>query len=109
MRPFLAAASLIPVLLPVDTSGAQASPFLAPALSQSELAANSAGQSIAIRFEGIARIGQIALTGTDLVLAGNLLGIRTIALDKGASSLTEAVTSLAVKATLTDAGPRPGF
>jgi hypothetical protein len=99
MRPFIAAAFLVPVLLPVDTNGALASPFLWPSLSESELAANSAGQSIAIRFQDNARGGQIAETGIDGLLTGKLLGIRTIALDNGASSLTEAVTSIAVKAT----------
>ena len=100
MRPLPAAAFLLPVLLPVDTNGAQASPFLAPALCESELAANSAGQSIAIHFEENARGGQFTLTGIDRVLAGYPAGLQTIALDEGASSLSEAVTSIAVKATL---------
>ena len=80
-----------------------------PVLSESELAANSAGQSIAIRFEENARGGQIALAGIGIVPARAFFGIRTIALDGGASSRTEAVTSIAIQAALTEAGLRPGF
>jgi len=98
MRPLIAAAILFPLLLPVETLGARARPLLLPALSDCELATASAGQAIAIPFEDKAPAGLVTESGA--IPAPDIPGIRTIARDGGASSLNQAVTSIAIMATL---------
>ena len=105
---FLSSLILMLTLLAQEPGAAQANPVFLHALSDRELAENSAGEAIAIRLEENARNDRIAAMATDAPMR-DLFSIRTIVLDSGVSSTTEAATSLSVRATLQDVSLRPAF
>ena len=91
---------LFPVFLLGELGAAEASPNLLHPLSDGELASNCAGQAVTIRFEDHAQVGPMPATARDEIPTQTLFGIRTIARDSGALSLSEAVTAITLKATL---------
>ena len=100
MRTWPAIAILFLAPLFAEPDAARASPAFLHALSDSELAANSAGQAIALRTEANPQDTMIALSGFDIAMMSNVLGITTFARDTGTSSVSQAATMLTLKAAL---------
>ena len=93
----LIASFLLSSLSLFEPHTAWASPFLIHALSASELAENSAGRGIIIHLEDAAHNDRLGAMATDNKVGG-VFGIQTRALDTGASSINQAVTSITLQA-----------
>ena len=78
---------------------ASANEFLSSPLSDQELAGNVAGASIVVTFHADTQNAPFIALGDDEF--GNAFGIETIGQDGGVNSISQAATSLAVRATLT--------
>ena len=105
MRQVFSALILLPMVFPQEPGAAQASPFFLHALSESELAENSAGHSIVVHLEDAVRKDQGTARATDIMTDTTMygrFGIQTFVLDTGASSMTQAATSITLRATLRD-------
>lgn len=91
----------IPVLCASRNAGANEA--LPQALSVQELDANVTGISLAITDRAEARNGRTAFLDTNGARFGNLAGIQNNAIDAGAGSVSQAVTSLVVRGVLRNA------
>jgi len=94
---------LFPILLFASlfagTLAADASPIFPQALCDSELAAESAGRSVTLHLEARAEImPPMAMAMNDP--APGLFGLQTLIFDSGTASVSQAVTTLSLQATL---------
>jgi hypothetical protein len=97
----LIAPILLSNLFLLEPEAARASQVLLHALTDTELAENSAGRGIIVHLEDVARTDQFAARAAGNGI-GDFFGIQTIALDTGASSITQAATSITLQAALRD-------
>ena len=95
---------LLPILflapLFAEPDAACASPFFLHALSDSDLAANSAGRAITLRIAADAEDTMIALPGFNIAMTQNVFGVTTVIRDTGTASVSQAAFMLTLKATL---------
>jgi hypothetical protein len=103
MHAFISAPILALVWLSPLAASAQAHPAFLHALSDQELAINAAGESITISFDADDTKGRAEIAGKTL-LSQNILSIRAFGDDTGTASVTQAATSLSLRATLRSAG-----
>jgi hypothetical protein len=71
-------------------------------LSDQELAANVTGVSVLISFRNQTENNQAGTFGIGGSEFGNFVGIQTISTNMGSNTISQAATSLAVRATLTE-------
>lgn len=89
---------LVPLLCAAHAARANA--ILLQTLSNQELAANVTGASVAIAFRDGAENDRAGMTGIGDNAFGNFFGIQTISTDIGANAVSQAATSLVVRASL---------
>jgi hypothetical protein len=104
MRAVISAPILALVWLSPLAAPAQGHPALLHALSDQELAINATGESITISFDADNTQGRAEISGKALLLQ-NIFSVRAFEDDTGTASVTQAATTLSLRATLRSAEP----